>query len=65
MAREQGDELGDEVTYVNPDHPEFGDRPAYTPTDVVNLEARGWVRKDTKRAKTEGKAAPAKAAENG
>lgn len=63
MGREQGDELGDEITYVHPDID--GERPAYTPTDVVNLEARGWVRKDTKRAKTEGKGAPAKAADNG
>lgn len=48
MGREQGDELGDEITYVHPEHPEYGERPAVSPVDVVNLEARGWVPKDRK-----------------
>lgn len=47
MAREQGDELGDEVVYT---HPEYGERPAYTPADVVNLEARGWKPKGKSRS---------------
>ena len=47
MAREQGDALGDEVVYVHPEKPK-AERRAFSPADHVNLQARGWVRRDTK-----------------
>lgn len=50
MAREQGDEMGDEVAYTHPDH--STERRAFTAADRVNLEARGWVRKSTKTGST-------------
>lgn len=56
MAREQGDELGDEVAYTHPDFERT--ETAYTATDRVNLEARGWVRKQSPKGKPgSGKAA--------
>lgn len=54
MAREQGDEMSDEVVYVHPERD--GERRASTPADHVNLQARGWVRRDDQR-KTSGRKA--------
>lgn len=49
MGREQGDELPENPpVYVRVDeHGENQTRKAYSPTDAVNLEARGWVRQDS------------------
>ena len=59
MAREQGDDLGNEVVYVREKDGKTQERRAYTPADHVNLQARGWVRRDKQ---SPAQPAPAKAA---
>lgn len=51
MGREQGDELDKNPTiYTATVDGEVVERPAYTPADHVNFQARGWVQKsDGKR----------------
>jgi hypothetical protein len=63
MGREQGDDLGTEVVYVREHDGKTQERRAYTPADHVNLQARGWVRRDNdQRAKAADQAKAAQAA---
>lgn len=46
MGKPQGDELPDPVHYTREVDGETVTRPAYTPADHVNLQARGWTLQD-------------------
>ena len=50
MGKPQGDGLPDPVYYEREVDGETVQRPAYTPTDHVNLTARGWVPVATQEA---------------
>lgn len=50
-GREQGADMGSEVVYTREFEGEHQERRAYTPADVVNLEARGWRRRESNQEK--------------
>jgi hypothetical protein len=64
LGREQGDFLEEPVVYTRTVDGEVSERPAYTPADHVNLQARGWVKKNAEQPKATAPAVSApKAAE--
>lgn len=50
MGKPQGDGLPDPTYYEREVDGEIAQRPAYTPTDHVNLTARGWRQVQTSQA---------------